>query len=57
MSDDTLNDKARRIEAIYRKYLTDLLALKKRQDAVIEEFTKTLESKKVRKIRKELGLE
>jgi len=57
MADDSLKQRAQKIDAIYKKYLDELMRLKKEQDAVIERFIKALESKKIKKIRKELGLE
>ncbi len=57
MYDEALQKKAKDIEALYQKYLSDLQALKKKQDRVIEDFAKALETKKMKKIRKELGLE
>lgn len=57
MAEESLREKARKVDAIYRKYLDEFMKLKKKQDAIIENFIKALEDKKIKKIRKDLGLE
>lgn len=57
MTRDSLKRRAQKVDAVYRKYLDELMRLKKKQDAVIEEFIKVLEGKKMKKIRKDLGLD
>lgn len=57
MTDESLRQRAQKVDAIYKKYLDELMRLKKKQDAVIDNFIKALESKKIKKIRKDLGLD
>lgn len=57
MTSDSLKRRAQKVDAVYRKYFDELMRLKKKQDAVIEEFIKVLEGKKMKKIRKDLGLD
>ncbi len=56
MTDATLSKKAKQIQEIYDKFTADLLNLKKKQSTLVESFVKELESKKIKKIRKVLGL-
>lgn len=42
------------IEDIYRNYLKELNILQRKQEKILEEFAKTLESKKLEEIRKKL---
>jgi len=57
MTDDSLRQRAQKVDAIYRKYFDEIMKLKKKQDAVIDNFVKALENKKIKKIRKDLGLD
>jgi len=57
MTGDSLKQRAQKVDAIYRKYFDELMRLKKKQDTVIGNFIKALEDKKIKKIRKDLGLD
>lgn len=45
------------IDEVYNKYLANLSELRKLQDAIILTFTKSLEEKKIKQVKKDLGIE
>jgi len=55
ISQKELQQKAKKIEAIYAEYLAKLNKLKIKQNTIINQFIKELEQKKIKEIRKTLS--
>lgn len=51
----TIEEKVKKIKAIYSKYLEDLAVLKKQQNLIIARFIKKIEKRKMEKFRKLLA--
>lgn len=56
MTPQEIKKRVAEIEKIYATYLKKLFVLKKEQDQIIADFEKVLTSKKVREIKKSLGI-
>ena len=54
MIKEELQKQAEQIEAIYQSYLDQLFELKKKQDAIIAEFSEALKDKKIELINHQL---
>jgi hypothetical protein len=54
--DNQYTQKAKKLEAIYKKYMPRFIELNKKQNQLINEFTKKLEEAKITKIKNDIGL-
>ena len=57
MNENIFKQKAETIEAIRRKYTAELLRLKKKQNEIIKDFIKALETKKINQLRQKLNIQ
>ena len=57
MNENIFKQKAETIEAIRQKYIAELLRLKKKQNEIIKDFIKALETKKVDQLRQKLNIQ
>ena len=57
MDQADIKQKAETIEAIRQKYIAELLRLKKKQNEIIKDFIKALETKKVDQLRQKLNIQ
>lgn len=56
MTEKEIQKRVKEIEKIYRTYLRKLSVLKKEQDKIIADFEKVLTSKRMKEIKKSLGI-
>lgn len=56
MTEKEIQKRVKEIEKIYRTYLGKLSVLKKEQDKIIADFEKVLTSKRMKEIKKSLGI-
>lgn len=54
--DNLYSQKAEQLKAAYKKHMSRLLELNKKQNALVSDFYKKLEQAKIDKIRKDMGL-
>lgn len=52
---DNLNKKAKELDNIYQEYSNKLNKLSQKQTSLIKDFAKTIETKKIKEIRKQLN--
>ena len=52
---EDLNKKAEELDNIYQEYLNKLNKLSQRQALLIKDFVKTIETKKIKEMRKQLN--
>lgn len=52
---EDLNKKAKELDNIYQEYLKKLNKLSQKQALLIKDFVKTIETKKIKEIRKQLN--
>ena len=57
MDQADINQKVETIKAIRQKYIAELLRLKKKQNEIIKDFIKALETKKVDQLRQKLNIQ
>ena len=57
MDQAEIKQKAETIEAIRQKYTAELLRLKKKQNEIIKDFIKALETKKIDQLRQKLNIQ
>lgn len=56
MTEEEIKKRVKEIEKIYKEYLGKLFQLKKEQDKIIADFEKVLTSKRMKEIKKSLGI-
>lgn len=56
MDKSNINQKAENIKAIYQKYMAQLSLLQKKQNRIIKDLIKALETKKIEQLRKKIDL-
>lgn len=56
MTEEEIKKRVKEIEKIYKGYLGKLFQLKKEQDKIIADFEKVLTSKRMKEIKKSLGI-
>jgi len=57
MDQADINQKVETIKAIRQKYIAELLRLKKKQNEIIKDFIKALETKKIDQLRQKLNIQ